>query len=926
MRREVLTAQPAAVYGVLDSSPRGLSDQEAAARLVRYGANELPPPPRRSLVRWFGAQFTDMFAVVLLAASVITFVTYLLQSPREAGTAQLAAAILGVVVLNAVIGFAQEYSAERTVQALQAMVPRTGRVLRDGQRREEPVARLVPGDVIAVEAGDAVPADARLVESHGLSLDNAALTGESEPAPRRADADSVAVAALEARNCVFMGTTVASGTGKAVVYATAAATEFGRIFRLTTETAPQPTPLQRQVAVMARRVSGVALSVGALLFLVRAGLGSPVVATFVFALGVMVACVPEGLPATMSVSLAVGVRRMARQHALVKRLLAVEALGSTTVICTDKTGTLTQAEMTVQRCWAAGRFHALTGVGYAPAGQVEDAAALADLLRTAALCSNARLVPPADGQPWRVLGDPTEGALLVAAAKAGIDLTLEEGGTPRVAEFPFDPERKLMSTVHKVDAGYAVYVKGSPQELLDRCDWIAWPDGQRRDGDLPGGLRPLDDELRAQVSTAADEMAGGSLRVLGVATGTADQAYPPQETAESKLTLLGLVGMLDPPRPAVADAVRACRTAGIRIIMVTGDHPLTGEAIARRVGIVSQPRPTVITGRQLSAMSEENLRTVLTGDRELLFCRVSPEHKMRIVAELEGLGEVVAVTGDGANDAPALKRADIGVAMGASGTDVARQAAAMVLLDDSFASIVTAVEVGRSVYRNIRKFLVYVFCSNVGELTPILAATFVGFPLVPLTAVQVLAIDLGSDVLPALALGAEPPERDTMRERPRPRTQPLFTAGLLGRVLFLGLLQSVGVIVAFFWTIHAAGLPFDAFTADNPVYHKAITMSQAAIVVSQIFVGLAVRSDRQSIFSLGLLSNPRYIAAQCIGVAFVAAISYVPTLQAIFHTAPLNAADWALVFAFGGLLLLADEVRKVWVRRRTEPRTGERRT
>ncbi len=909
---DVLVAPAAGVYRLLDSTPRGLSGAQVAERRGRYGANVLPTPRRTSLVLRFLRQFTDMFAVLLIAASGISFLAYALQRPRDPGAAQLGVAILAVVLLNAVIGFTQEYAAERTVQALQAMVPRVCRVLRDGEHAEVAATDLVPGDVVALQAGDAVPADCRLVETHAFAVDNAPLTGESEPVGRVADADAGGVATTHARNCVFMGTTVASGTAKAVVYGTGTATEFGRIFRLTTETEAQRTPLQRQIAVMARRVSGSALAIGAALFAVRAGTGSPMVASFVFALGVMVALVPEGLPATLSVSLAVGVRRMARRHALVKRLLAVEALGSTTVICTDKTGTLTQAEMTVQRCWAAGRFHEASGVGYAPAGAVEDAPAVADLLRTAALCSDARLVPPGDGHPWRVLGDPTEGALLVAAAKAGVDVAADERSAPRVGEFPFDSDRKLMTTVHEYGDGYLAYAKGSPQELLARCDWI----------ESAGERRPLDPAARQLVADAVDQMARQSLRVLAVAYRTVDQAHPSQAEAESALTLRGLVGMIDPPRPEVAAAVAACRRAGIRMIMVTGDHPLTAEAIARRVGIVRGPEPAVVMAAQLAEMSDEALDKLLRTTDELLFCRVSPEHKMRVVTRLEQLGEVVAVTGDGANDAPALKRADIGVAMGASGTDVAREAAVMVLLDDSFASVVAAVELGRSVYRNIRKFLVYLFSHNVGELTPILAATLVGFPLVPLTAVQVLAIDLGSDVLPALALGTEPPEHDVMEDPPRRRSEPLFSAQVVWRFLFLGAIQSIGVVVAFFWKIHSAGLPFAAFTVDNPVYREAITLTQAGIVVSQFFNGFTVRTERESVFRIGLLSNPRLVAAECLGVAIMAAISYLPALQALFHTAPLSATDWAVLVAFGLLLLFADEGRKWWLRRRADRRRG----
>ncbi|ARF53390.1 cation-translocating P-type ATPase [Streptomyces gilvosporeus] len=911
----VQTLPPGEVFAALDTSPRGLAATDAVARRDRCGPNELPRARRRRVWRQLAAQFRDLFAIVLLVASAITFLIYALQQPRDVGTFRLAVAILGVVVLNASIGFAQEYSAERTAQSLQAMVPHTCRVLRDGERQEMPARELVPGDVVVLEAGDAVSADCRLVEAHEASVNNAALTGESDAVGRSGD-PVAAGPLLEARNCVFMGTDVIAGSAKAVVFATGAATEFGRIFRLAAAAPRQKTPLQLQVASMARRVAGAALAIGAVLFAVRVPAGQPFVATFVFALGVMVALVPEGLPATLSVSLAIGVRRMARRHALVKKLLAVEALGSTTVVCTDKTGTLTQAEMTVTRVWAGGESHAVSGVGYAPVGEVSDRLSVRELLRVAGLCGNARLLPPpsdAGRYPhsgrggWRVLGDTTEGALLVAAAKAGLDLAAEEAAAPRVGEHPFDSVRKLMSTVHGAPDGdtYCAYVKGAPQELLARCTGIDWK----------GERRPLTEELRAEVVATNDELASRGLRVLAAARRPVTGPGCTQDEAESGLTLLGLIGMLDPPRPEVSDAVDACRNAGIRIVMVTGDHPLTAEAVARRVGIVRQTAPTVVTGTRLDALDDNALDGVLAEPTELLLCRVSPEHKMRVVTAFQRRGEVVAVTGDGANDAPALKHADIGVAMGASGTDVAREAAVMVLLDDSFASIAAAVRLGRSVYQNIRKFLIYLFSHNIAELVPILAATFAGFPLVPITAVQILAIDLGSDVLPALALGAEPPEPDVMDRPPRSRRERLFSATVLGRTLFLGGIQALGVCVVFFWHIHASGIPYSHFTEDNAVYREAITMVQAGIVVSQFFNALAVRTDRQSVFRIGLLSNPWLLAAGCFGIGLMAAISYLPVLQTVFHTAPLAAADWAVLTAFGVLLLAAEETRKWWLRR-----------
>ncbi|KUN82561.1 cation-transporting ATPase [Streptomyces bungoensis] len=872
----------------------------------------MPAAARRRLGRRLLAQFTDLFAVLLLVASAITFLAYALEQPRDPATFQLAVAILGVVLLNAGIGFAQEYSAERTAESLQAMVPHTCRVLRDGQPRELPARDLVPGDVVLLEAGDAVPADCRLVEAQDAAVDNAALTGESDAVARVAG-PAPGGPPLQARNCVFMGTDLVTGTGRAVVFATGTATEFGRIFRLTAAAPRQQTPLQRQVAVMARRVAGVALATGAVLFAVRVPSGQSFVETFVFALGVMVALVPEGLPATLSVSLAIGVRRMARRHALVKQLLAVEALGSTSVVCTDKTGTLTQAEMTVVQLWADGVSHQVTGVGYAPSGEVADAGPVRELLRAAALCSDARLVPPAGRDGWRVLGDTTEGALLVAARKAGVDPAAEEARTPRVAEHPFDSVRKLMSTVHRdEDGAYLAYVKGAPLELLARCDAV----------DRGGVPEPLTDASRAEVAAAADGMAGKGLRVLAVARRRVAESRPPLADTESGLTLLGLAGMYDPPRPEVRDAVEACRRAGIRIVMVTGDHPLTAEAVARRVGIVRGPDPAVVTGAQLDALDDSGLDALLRDSGELLLCRVSPEHKMRVVTALQRRGDVVAVTGDGANDAPALKHADIGVAMGASGTDVAREAAVMVLLDDSFASITTAVGLGRSVYRNIRKFLIYLFSHNIAELVPILAATFTGFPLVPITAVQILAIDLGSDVLPALALGAEPMEADVMDSPPRPRREKLFSAAVVGRILFLGGIQSLGVCAVFFWHVGASGIPYADFTKDLPVYREAITMVQAGIVVSQFFNALAVRTDRRSVFRAGLLSNPWLLAAGAFGIALMAAISYAPPLQAVFGTAPLAASDWAVLAAFGVLLLAAEETRK-WVLRRRGAVPGE---
>jgi Ca2+-transporting ATPase len=908
---------PAEVFDALESSPQGLAAARAASRLAAFGPNELRAAKRPPVIRKVLAQLTNLFALVLLGASVITFASYLIQSPRDTGSLELAVAILAVVLLNGAIGFFQEYSAEKTSEALQALVPHTARVRRDGALADIAACGIVRGDVFVLEAGDDICCDGRLVEAHDLTVDDVALTGESAPVHRTAEAVPPGTATMDAANLVFMGTSVVEGTGTAVAFATGADTQFGQIYQMTAQVTEVASPLQRNVNRMARQVSAVAVALAALVFGLRAATTSAgLVDSFVFALGVMVALVPEGLPATLSVSLAIAVRRMAARHALIKRLAAVETLGSTTVICTDKTGTLTKAEMTVTALWESGRRHPVSGVGYQPEGVVSEPDQVTELLQAGAQCCDARLLKPdpAHHLDWRILGDTTEGAIIVAAAKAGVDPAAASAAAPRIGEFPFDSERKLMTTLHRTPAGCVSYVKGSPQELIGRCDTVCWA----------GTDVPLTEDYRRQVTDVNDQLAGEALRVLAVARRHLDTGHPGQDLAEHGLTLLGLVAMMDPPRPDVIDAVAACRKAGIRIAMVTGDYGVTAEAIARRVGIITGPGPGVVSGQQLEAMSVTQLADELTSHPEMVFARVRPEHKQRIVAAFQHLGQIVAATGDGVNDAPALKQADIGVAMGVTGTDVAREAAVMVLLDDSFASIVASVELGRSVYANIRKFIIYIFSHNISEIAPILLAAAIAFPLVPLSALQVLSIDLGSDILPALALGAEPPDSGVMTRPPRPVTERLLSGPVIRRFLFLGAIQAAGVCFAFFWRIHSAHLGFGQFTAANPVYREARTMTQAGIVVSQFFNSLTVRSDDQSILTIGIFTNRRLLYAGAFGIALVSCISYIPVLQSVFGTAGLTVWDWLMLVSFGLALLLADECRKAVVRhRRPQPPVNE---
>jgi P-type Ca2+ transporter type 2C len=909
----------------LGSSMAGLGSEEANKRLRRYGPNRLPELRRRSSLVRFLAQFRDFFAILLEVAGAVTLIAYLIQ--RDPADLKVAIAVFAVVLLNAVIGFAQEYRAERTAEALKRLLPPHALVLRDGAPAQIAAEDLVPGDIVLFSEGDSVSADCRLLVASNLATSDAALTGESDPVRRQSEPVLEDVPRIQARNLVFAGTSIAFGNGRGVVYATGGGTEFGQIYRLAGSVEDEPSPLQREVATAARRVAVIAVGLGALLFLLRIAAHAPVVEAFLYALGVMVALVPEGLPAVMSVSLAVGVQRMAAERALLKRLSSVETLGSTTVICTDKTGTLTAGEMTARAVWAAGREFQVTGIGYQSAGAIVDdgrvvaTAGAPEPLRAVLLaglhCNNARLLDDqkhGHGKPggyWTILGDPTEGALLVLAKKAGFDIEERLHQLPRLREIPFDSVRKRMSVVVQEQSGNRVWTKGASSEIVSRSTRLATMDG----------ISDLTDTDRASIGRQVDQLAAQGLRVLAFATRELAPGSPlgPDEI-ERDLTFLGLVGLLDPPRPEVTSAVARARSAGISIVMITGDYGLTAEAIARKIGIVSQPHPQTLTGADLEAMDDAALKERLgcLHEREVLFARVAPADKLRVVAALKDRNEIVAVTGDGVNDAPALRRADIGIAMGVAGTDVAKEAAVMVLLDDSFATIVTAIERGRAVYNNIRRFLVYLFTHNLGELFPIVFATLAGLPVVPLNALQVLSIDLGSDVLPALALGTEEPEPGLLDRPPRPRSERLMSGAVIGRFLFLGLIQAVGATVSFYFALYRGGWHWgDPLSGSSLVYHQAITMTQAGIVFSQVFNGLAVRTDRESVFKIGVFSNRLLVLAEGLAIAIMLAISYMAPLQSLLGTAAVPAYYWSVPAGFGIVTLIAEESRKAYRRRGT---------
>jgi magnesium-transporting ATPase (P-type) len=874
--------------GDAEPGASGLSSAEAADLLLAVGPNALAEAKRPSHLRLFGANLVHLFALLLWAGALLALV---------GGLPQLSAAIVAVILVNAVFAFVQEYRAERAVDALRRMLPARVRVRRDGVATEIASEEVVPGDALLLAPGDRVAADADLLGAHELRVDEATLTGEAYP--------------VEPESRVFAGTFVTAGSGEALVTETGMATRFGRIAELAQRTRRERSPLERELDRVTHLVAVLSLGIGTLFFVVAGLLGMSLSDRFVFAVGVTVALVPEGLLPTVTFSLALATQRMARRNALVRRLSSVEALGETTVICTDKTGTLTEDEMTVVRLWTPAREVEVEGVGYEPFGRfrvdgrVVDPAPLGELLRAGLLCNDARLAQ-AEGA-WRIVGDPTEGALLVVAEKGGLRHAQEAARLPRLAELPFSSERKRMSTVHLAGSDRIAYVKGAAEVVLPRTTLT------------------LDEQAEAGAAAAAMER--DALRVLALARRVlpADVGNGSDEV-ERDLELLGLVGMLDPPRTEVPEAVRSCRAAGIRVLMVTGDAARTAEAIARRIGLVTGD-VHVIVGSELAGLDDDELRRRLR-ERDVVFARIDPEQKLRLARVLRADGEIVAMTGDGVNDAPALKEADIGLAMGRTGTEVAREAADMILLDDNFASVVAAVEEGRAVYDDIRRFAGYHFCSNVGELVPFLVWGITGgaVPL-PLVVMQVLAIDLGTDMLPAIALGTERAEPGTLDRPPRPRTERLLDASVLGRVFaWIGPLEGLAAMASFFFAYGLAGWrPWEPLADSGQLYLQATTMTMAGIVMAQVGAGLGWRTNRRSLASVGPFSNRLLLVGIAVEVAMIGVLASTPGLQEAFHTAPLSPWCWAFLLIWPPLVLGAEELRKAVLRRRgRRPSVGAR--
>jgi Ca2+-transporting ATPase len=844
----------------------GLSASEAASRLARHGRNEIAEGRRRGPLLMLLDQFRDFMILVLLAAAVISGVV---------GDLTDTLVILVIVVLNAVIGFVQEYRAERAIAALRAMAAAHARVVRDGSALTLPAHDLVPGDIVLLEAGNAVPADLRLVETVQLKVEEAALTGESQPVEKDVRALKDAKLPIgDRRNMAYKGTLVTYGRARGLVVATGMHTQLGRIAQLLREEEEVKTPLQKRLARFGRVLSLAVLAICAVLFAVGLLRGEPLLLMALTAISLAVAAIPEALPAVVTVSLALGARRMVARNVLIRRLPAVETLGSVTYICSDKTGTLTLNRMRVERAWADARE-------VAHSTDVPREEPWITLTRAMALSNDAR--PAADGE---VVGDPTEVALYLEAAEAGVRKDDLIAGMPRVAEIPFDSDRARMTTLHRDGARVIAFVKGAPEQVIPLCR-----------AQLTGaGEQPLDAGL---ASAAAERMAADGLRVLAFACRIYDEvpAALMPESVEVQLTLLGLVGMLDPPRPEAQEAVQLCRTAGITPVMITGDHPATARAIAARLGI-AQADQEVLTGAQLASLSAEELDERAAHVR--VYARTSPEQKIRIVKALQDRREFVAMTGDGVNDAPALKRADIGVAMGVTGTDAAKEAAHMILLDDNFATIVGAVREGRRIFDNIRKFIKYAMTGNSGEIWTIFLAPLLGLPI-PLLPIHILWINLVTDGLPGLALAVEPEERGLMRRPPRPPAESIFAHGMWQHIVWVGLLIGACCLLSQGIALHMG-------------WHWQ-TVVFTVLTFSQLGHALAIRSERDSLFAQGLRSNRPLLGAVVFTVALQLATIYVPVLNGVFKTDPLSLLELLFCLAMSAVVFVAVEIEKWLVRR-----------
>ena len=921
-------------FQAMETSTEGLSTAEAVSRRGLYGENLLSEQARE--VPWQKAIRQARHPFILVGALSIAISLW-----QKDFTLAI---VIGVLTLaNGAFSFWREHRAEQATEKLRRLLPSYAHIVRDGTEAHIPASEVVPGDLLILAEGDNIPADARVVEEYGLRVNNASLTGEAVATRKTADASVISgISDLERPNLIFAGTSVASGTGKAIVYATGMLTQFGRIAHLTQTVREEPSSFQKELARLGVVLTWVAVGAGAIVWLLARY--NPVVLhhypnLILLVLGTIIAITPEGLPATLTLSLAMAVQRLTTRGVLAKRLSIVETLGNVSVVCTDKSGTLTQNQMTVREVWVAGNRLRVTGVGYEPKGEFIPSPAgsplegdLTSLLEAALSCNNARVNSPTSDHPsWTSLGDQTEAALKVAALKGGLTEESVQEDLPRIHELPFDARRKRMSTIHRTATGEVVFVKGAPREVLLLCSHIR----------LAGMTLPLDEILRDEILKTNDNYARRALRVLAVARRNLPvrQGAYSAEGVERDLTFLGLMAMMDPPRPEVENAIQTFRKAGIRTVMITGDYGLTAESLARRVGMITTPNPLILTGAELDELSDASLKQML--DQEVIFARMAPEHKLRLVSAYQARGDVVAVTGDGVNDAPALRKADVGVVMGIVGTDVAKEAADIILTNDNFGSIAAAIEEGRAVFDNIRKFITYLFSSNVPELLPFLLTAGAGIPAA-LTIRQILAIDLGTDILPALALGTENPEPNIMHAPPRKRSTPLLDRGLLLRsFLWLGLIETGLCYLGFFATYLFSGNAtllnvsfFNHFAwpmllhIPGDVNAVAKTVFLAGVVTAQVGNAFACRTFRARNTQMGWGSNLTLIFGTLLSLLIIIGLVYLPFLRKAFDNQIFPPILWVGLLLYALVLYTIEWFRKSlarWLEKSREKAPSERR-
>lgn len=951
---ELIHSYPRNVYKKLESSSAGLSDEEAKKRLAQYGKNEINKQAKTPMFKVFISNFISPMAILLWASGLLSLISSFIGDHSngkilsDPSMLYLAIAIWLVNIINGVFSFIQQNKASKANDSLMKMLPHFSRVIRNGEEKKIDASELVVGDVVILQEGDRVSADCRILLADDLSCNQSSLDGETTPARKtneiiKGDVDSI----IQAKNLIFAGTSIATGNCRAIVYATGMDTEFGKVASLTMNIKPTKTPLQKDIDKATKQITTIALTVGLIVFLlgiivngIKNGFNNPnlYITQFIFALGMVVAFIPEGLYPTVTLSLARACQRMAKEGALIKNLTSVEALGSTTVICTDKTGTLTKNEMTVKSLFFDGEEYEVTGDGYDPKGDILNNSnekqlitnnkTLKKLLTIGALCQDSRIIKPTKDNPhYQVLGDPTEACLLVSAEKGLLHGASQANITPRIRELPFDSTRKMMSSIHQLEvpinnASRISYTKGAPKEVLEKCNYIC----------INGEVKKLTDKDRQVIMAKNDYYAANGLRVLAMAyrllpkdeegLPIALSSYTP-EIIEKNMVFVGLQALQDPPRDGIKESIEKCHQAHIKVIMITGDYGLTAKAIGKKIGIV-QGEPLIITGNELAKMNDDELKANLK--KEVIFARMAPDQKYRIVNALQEMGEIVAVTGDGINDAPALKKADIGVAMGITGTDVAKDSADMILTDDNFSTIVKAIEEGRAVYQNIKKFITYIFNSNVPEAIPFILPLLT-FNLVPqpLTIMEVLAIDLGTDMLPALGLGQELPTKSIMQDKPREKSTHLIDTRLLIKAYSYGALTTILCLIAYFAfngiMSMKLGIPYHLFNKNDPLdpNGSAIWMASTGVVLvsiifSQIGIGLCLRDSRESIFKIKPFSNKLMNIGIISEIVLAFLIIYLPWINNnVFETSYIMSYEiWLIILTFPFITLLLGELVK-WI-------------